>query len=142
MKETSKIAMYISRGLLFFIFYFLFSPVGAQDDTRLRDIYTQAEDDYQIGRIEQARDVLVKNLNSFQVPLETAPECTTTHCPQLSGPVRHTTDGALRGRNTGAESVLQSLVQRPEHLYRHREQHEGWQDGYHYHRLQPGRESG
>ena len=66
MKETSKIAMYISRGLLFFIFYFLFSPVVAQDDTRLRDIYTQAEDDYQIGRIEQARDVLVKNLNSFQ----------------------------------------------------------------------------
>ena len=54
-------------ALLFIIFYFLFSvSARAQDDTKWRDVYTQAESDYQIGRIEQARDVLLKNLNSFQ----------------------------------------------------------------------------
>ena len=67
MKETSKISIaYLSRGILFLIFYFLFSPVGAQDDSKLRDVYTRAESDYQVGRIEQARDVLLKNLNSFE----------------------------------------------------------------------------
>ena len=37
----------------------------AQIDTKMRDIYTQAESDYQIGRIEQARDVLLQNLSTF-----------------------------------------------------------------------------
>ena len=37
----------------------------AQIDTEMRDIYTQAESDYQIGRIEQARDTLLQNLSSF-----------------------------------------------------------------------------
>ena len=31
-----------------------------------REVYVQAENDYQIGRIEQARDLLLQNLNSFQ----------------------------------------------------------------------------
>ena len=39
--------------------------VHAQDDSTMRDIYTQAESDYQIGRIEQARDALMQNLSDF-----------------------------------------------------------------------------
>ena len=31
----------------------------------MRQLYSQAESDYQIGRIEQARDVLLQNLSSF-----------------------------------------------------------------------------
>lgn len=37
----------------------------AQVDTRVRDIFTQAENDYQIGRIERARDALLQNLSAF-----------------------------------------------------------------------------
>ena len=37
----------------------------AQIDTKMRDLYTQAENDYQIGRIEQARDVLLQHLSTF-----------------------------------------------------------------------------
>lgn len=36
-----------------------------QDDAKQRQIYAQAENDYQIGRIEQAREVLQENLSSF-----------------------------------------------------------------------------
>ena len=36
-----------------------------QADTRMREIYAQAESDYQIGRIEQARDALLQNLPVF-----------------------------------------------------------------------------
>ena len=39
--------------------------VHAQDDSKMRDIYSQAENDYQIGRIEQARDALLENLSGF-----------------------------------------------------------------------------
>ena len=53
------------RGLLFIIFSLLFSPARAQDDSQMRQVYGQAESDYQIGRIEQARDALLENLNSF-----------------------------------------------------------------------------
>ena len=51
-----------------FIFIFLtLQPisVSAQVDTKMRDIYTQAESDYQIGRIEQARDALLQNLSTL-----------------------------------------------------------------------------
>ena len=64
---TGKLLRIVSRPaatLLFIIFYFLFSVSARAQE--LRDVYTQAESDYQIGRIEQARDVLLKNLNSFQ----------------------------------------------------------------------------
>ena len=39
--------------------------VHAQDDSKMREIYSQAENDYQIGRIEQARDALLENLSGF-----------------------------------------------------------------------------
>ena len=42
------------------------SLLHAQVDTKLRDIYTQAESDYQIGRIEQARDGLLQHLTTFR----------------------------------------------------------------------------
>jgi len=38
----------------------------AQDDTKMREIYTQAENYFQIGRIEQARNTLLQHLKSFQ----------------------------------------------------------------------------
>ena len=51
--------------LLFYLFAFLPLSICAQDDTKIRDIYTQAESDYQIGRIEQARDALLQHLAAF-----------------------------------------------------------------------------
>ena len=38
---------------------------NAQDDSKMRQVYAQAEGDYRIGRIEQARDALLQNLSSF-----------------------------------------------------------------------------
>ena len=51
----------------FFVLHasFFMSPASAQDDSKMRQLYVQAESDYQIGRIEQARDVLLQNLSSF-----------------------------------------------------------------------------
>ena len=53
---------------LFTIHFSLFTNISAvaQVDTKLRDIYTQAESDYQIGRIEQARDGLLQHLTTFR----------------------------------------------------------------------------
>ena len=42
------------------------SVAHAQNDTKMHDVYAQAENDYKIGRIEQARDILLQNLNGFQ----------------------------------------------------------------------------
>ena len=38
----------------------------AQDDTEMREVYAQAESAYRIGRIEQARDMLLQNLSTFR----------------------------------------------------------------------------
>ena len=38
----------------------------AQDDTQMREVYAQAEDAYRIGRIEQARELLLQNLSTLQ----------------------------------------------------------------------------
>ena len=40
--------------------------MSAQSDTQMRRIYTQAENDYRIGRIEQARDTLVAHFQAFK----------------------------------------------------------------------------
>jgi len=42
------------------------SLLHAQTEVSMRQIYTQAENDYTIGRIEQARDSLLSHLGSFQ----------------------------------------------------------------------------
>ena len=42
------------------------SLLHAQTDVSMRQIYTQAESDYTIGRIEQARDSLLSHLGSFR----------------------------------------------------------------------------
>ena len=42
-----------------------FISVQAQTDTRMRELLAQAESDYRIGRIEQARDTLLKDLADF-----------------------------------------------------------------------------
>ena len=52
--------------LLFVICYLSFSPARAQDDSKMRQVYNQAESDYRIGRIEQAREALLQNLSTFQ----------------------------------------------------------------------------
>ena len=56
------------KRLLLHIILLLLSivPVLAQTDVRMRQIYTQAESDYTIGRIEQARDSLLSHLGSFR----------------------------------------------------------------------------
>ena len=41
-------------------------PCPAQTDVSMRQIYTQAENDYTIGRIEQARDSLLLHLGVFK----------------------------------------------------------------------------
>ena len=54
------------KSLFYILFLFVCScVVRAQVDTRMRDIYIQAESDYQIGRIEQARDALMQNIGIF-----------------------------------------------------------------------------
>ena len=37
----------------------------AESDTRMREVLVQAESDYRLGRIDQARDVLLQNLGNF-----------------------------------------------------------------------------
>ena len=51
----------------FFILHssFFIDSVGAQNDTRMREVFAQAENDYRIGRIEQAREVLLQDLADF-----------------------------------------------------------------------------
>jgi iron complex outermembrane receptor protein len=50
-----------------FLFSSVFSlPADAQDNSLLRDIYTQAEDDYQLGRLEQALERLNAHIGDFQ----------------------------------------------------------------------------
>ena len=60
----------IKKVILFTVlltFHSLLFTASAQDkDTKMRDVYAQAEEDYHIGRTEQARDLLLHNLRSFQ----------------------------------------------------------------------------
>jgi iron complex outermembrane receptor protein len=56
------------RTTFLILFTFHFSPFTsfAQDDTKLREVYAQAESAYKVGRIDQTRDVLLPNLGTFQ----------------------------------------------------------------------------
>ena len=45
---------------------FCVSTTRAQDDTKMREVYAQAENAYRIGRIEQARELLLQNLSTLQ----------------------------------------------------------------------------
>ena len=45
---------------------FCVSTTRAQDDTKMREVYAQAENAYRIGRIEQAREMLLQNLSTLQ----------------------------------------------------------------------------
>ena len=58
--------MLLCAVILVFHLSFLITDASAQDETRARRIYRQAESDYEIGRIEQARDSLLINLNDFK----------------------------------------------------------------------------
>ena len=53
-------------SLSFIIYHFSFSPAGAQNDAKMREVYAQAENDYEIGRIDEAREMLLQNLSAFQ----------------------------------------------------------------------------
>ena len=53
------------RYIIYLACLFFTLSMSAQDNS-MRQIYTQAEDDYQIGRLDQALDLLQKNINSFQ----------------------------------------------------------------------------
>ena len=52
--------------LPFYLFTLLPLCASAQNDARMREVYGQAENAYRIGRIEQAREVLLQNLSIFQ----------------------------------------------------------------------------
>lgn len=43
----------------------LFTASAQGDDTKMRDVYDQAENDYRIGRTEQARSILLQHLKAF-----------------------------------------------------------------------------
>ena len=64
-KKQQGIIGMVKWVLLFYLFTFLPLSISAQVDTKMRAIYTQAESDYQIGRIEQARDALLQHLTTF-----------------------------------------------------------------------------
>ena len=57
-----------SLYLIIYIMVVLSGPLNiyAQDNSTLRQIYSQAESDYQIGRLDQALGLLQKNINSFE----------------------------------------------------------------------------
>ena len=38
----------------------------AQDNNTLRQVYTQAEEEYQVGRLEQALELLQSNISHFE----------------------------------------------------------------------------
>ena len=59
------ILLWRGLGRLFLIILYSL-PASAQNDTKMREVYVQAESDYQIGRIEQARNALLQNLGGFQ----------------------------------------------------------------------------
>ena len=53
--------------ILLYIIVFCASTVRAQEgDMKMREVYALAESDYQIGRTEQARELLLKNLKDFE----------------------------------------------------------------------------
>ena len=52
--------------LPFFLFTLLPLRASAQNDAKMREVYAQAENAYRVGRIEQAREVLLQNLSNFQ----------------------------------------------------------------------------
>ena len=52
--------------ILLYTVIFCVCTTYAQDDAAMRELYAQAEDAYMIGRIEQARDLLLQNLSTFQ----------------------------------------------------------------------------
>ncbi len=51
--------------LPFYLFTLLPLCASAQDDTKMREVYAQAENAYRIGRIEQARELLLQNLSTL-----------------------------------------------------------------------------
>ena len=53
------------KSIYLFLFILCACVANAQDDSKMRQLYAQAESDYQIGRIDQARDALLQNLSSF-----------------------------------------------------------------------------
>ena len=57
---------------IFFTLMMLFSclQLQAQDDIQLRQIYSQAENDFKTGRMEEARDTLLHHLNAFRGTLK------------------------------------------------------------------------
>ena len=63
-----RIGRMLFRTTFLILFTFHFSPFTsfAQDDTKLREVYAQAESAYKVGRIDQTRDVLLPNLGTFQ----------------------------------------------------------------------------
>lgn len=64
-KIIHKVQRLVKWFLPFYLLTFLPLPSGAQSDTRMREVLAQAESDYRIGRIEQARDALLHDLTDF-----------------------------------------------------------------------------
>ena len=58
----------MKKRLYLFIYIVILcaAPTQAQDDSKQRQVYAQAERDYQVGRTEQARDSLMHYLKTFQ----------------------------------------------------------------------------
>ena len=53
--------------LVIYIIVAILAPhhTKAQDNNEFRQIYLQAEEEYQVGRLEQALDLLQSNINGF-----------------------------------------------------------------------------
>lgn len=61
--------MKIRLHLIIFLFSLALFSAHAQDNT-IRQLYSHAESDYEIGRVEQALDILEKNIDSFSGNLQ------------------------------------------------------------------------
>ena len=56
----------MKRSIYIILLILCAKVINAQTDAKMREVYAQAESDYEIGRIEQARNVLQENLKGFQ----------------------------------------------------------------------------
>ena len=122
------------------LIYILLLAVGtcvvhAQTDAKMRDIYSQAESDYQIGRIEQARDGLLQHLSTMHGQLR-----------QNALRLIALTYLARFDMEQTEQYVTLLLQENPYYtpsgrsgsVCRYCERYQGGYDGYHYDSLEPG----
>jgi len=100
--------------------------VQAQDDSG-RSIYDEAEREYKIGRVEQARDLLLNNIGTFKNSLQERAYKLLTVCYL-----------GLCHQTAETRPLFYAVAAGPSALYRPDRRHQVGTDDYHHHGLEPG----